>query len=220
MAKVDFPDGVIVDSISLGLSYPNQSVLTSVFTGSQQVINRNTGFWTGSISIFPIENVNQEGRDLANAMELFIHRLKGQENYFEIDISNERFGNYRKLPSVINNLGETQNNRGQGTNSLVSRRSPTQAETDSIVGSYLQYKSRLRQVASVGTVIHRAQRQSPDWETPITLIPSHNTFEDSTRDYSLVPLLRATYSGNEAIQTQRDGHFVGGWVINFKEWIE
>ena len=137
MALIPFPSNVLVTRSDLTLTHPGQTALRSLYGAGTQVLGRGPGYWTGRIEIAETDAASEaQGR----AMELFLTRLRGLENTFEVPIHRESGGTLEAGTSL--------------TVSAVAKASGivqitvTGAETGLVAGDYVRIGNRLYQLTT------------------------------------------------------------------------
>ena len=89
MGLITFPSSVQVTRSDLSLAHPGQTVLRSIYGTGSQVLGRGPGYWTGRLGIAETDRVSDAQR---RAMELFLTKLRGAENTFEVPIQRKSAG--------------------------------------------------------------------------------------------------------------------------------
>ena len=231
--QIQFPDDVKVEAITLGLEYPGQESLVSIYTGTRQVINRNTGFWAGSMSIFPYENF-AGGRISVAVMEAFIANLYGQNNWWQLDLSAIKYGGFLSLSDdTMFGVEVIDDGNGNTTSvaSVVKRADQSKIPREDLIGRYLVYADRLRQIVDVleHNSVEVTSREYDDGTT--TAAESGADVQEivcqpplpapvAVGEFNRTPILRMSYRGLDPLTTTRQGDLVNAWVIPFAEHIE
>lgn len=222
MAEIEFPPNVKVESISLGLEYPGQEVLTSVFTGTRQVLLRNTGYWVGTMVLFPVHN-HPSTRHHSREVELFLAMISDRRNTFKIDLSQAKFGSHETTPtngySVRENATDKskfqfRTDRPANQNNQL-RRAIGQRLARDFTGAYFSYEGRLRHVTDVTLV------QDFDWA--VTFNPPVRADVDiakMTLALNGKASIECVYDSSEVLETVREGDIIGGWTIRFREHVQ
>ncbi len=83
MALISFPSELLITRSDLSLTHPGQVALRSLYGAGTQVLGRGPGLWRGRLEIAETDPASDDER---RAMELFLTRLRGAENTFEVPL--------------------------------------------------------------------------------------------------------------------------------------
>ena len=80
---IQFPSDALITRSDLGLRHTGQVALRSIYGAGTQVLGRGPGYWAGRLEIAPTDRFTDATR---RAVEMFLSRLRGVLNTFEVPI--------------------------------------------------------------------------------------------------------------------------------------
>ena len=200
MALITFPSSVLVVRSDLGLAHPGQTVLRSIYGAGSQVLTRGPGHWAGRLEIAETDAGTDSQRRSA---EVFLARLRGAENTFEVPIERPSGGTLAANTSLTASAASITSGELEITVS----------ETEGLVaGDYVRIGDRLYQL--INDQSDSKFKAEPPEKPAITDPAPSVVWEDVTCLARL--LIQDRGSG---LATSWTPEFGGPWVIDWEEAI-